>query len=336
MRTFSRIACVLVLGITACRNTESDEEKTKLSAGSEMRGEPITALEEPTGLDSHKVRLGKKLFHDTKLSKDGTKSCASCHDLSRGGVDGLPVSVGIEGKQGSINAPTVFNASLNVAQFWDGRAASLEEQVGGPLTNPAELGSTWDSVLEKLRADAGYQSAFAKTYSDGIQEANVRDAIATFERSLVTTGSPFDAWLAGDEKALDQQQKAGYELFKNVGCVACHQGRNVGGNMYQRFGVLGDYFQDRGKLTKADNGRFNVTGSEGDRYVFRVPSLRFVAHTAPYFHDGSVPTLDEAVRVMARYQLGRKLPEGDVTKIVAFLRALSGPLPRSAKPGDDS
>jgi cytochrome c peroxidase len=234
--------------------------------------------------------------------------------------------VGVSGKLGKVNAPTVYNAALNFVQFWDGRAATLEEQVNGPLTNPLEMGSTWDQALEKLRRDPYYSAAFASSYPDGLTAANVRGAIADFERTLVTRGSAFDRWLQGDDAALSSEARAGYETFKAVGCIACHQGQNVGGNMFQRFGVLGDYFKDRGAVTEADYGRYNVTHDENDRYVFRVPSLRNVEFTAPYFHDASAETLPAAVQVMARYQLGRKLSPEQVAAIIAFLKSLSGPM----------
>ncbi|MBZ0119616.1 MAG: c-type cytochrome, partial [Sandaracinaceae bacterium] len=179
---------------------------------------------------------------------------------------------------------------------------------------------------------SNYARRFAALFRDGVTKANVTRAIATFERTLVAVDSPFDRWLRGDQSALDADEVAGYELFKSVGCIACHQGRNVGGNMYQRFGVLGDYFRDRGQLTDEDRGRFNVTQDESDRFVFRVPSLRMVEHTAPYFHDGSAATLQDAVRVMVRYQLGRRLADEEIARIVRFLRTLDGPMPRAIPP----
>jgi cytochrome c peroxidase len=243
--------------------------------------------------------------------------------LGKGGVDAKPLSLGVSGKLGLVNAPTVYNSSLNFVQFWDGRAATLEEQVGGPITNPIEMGSSWSKVLAALAKDPSYVADFA-ALPGGVTEANVRRAIADFERTLLTRGSAYDRFLAGDEKALSSEARAGYEMFKSVGCIACHQGRNVGGNMFQRFGVLGDYFKDRGHVSDADYGRYNVTHNESDRYVFRVPSLRNVIHTAPYFHDGSAATLTQAVQVMARYQLGRKLSDEQVREIIAFLSSLSG------------
>jgi cytochrome c peroxidase len=225
---------------------------------------------------------------------------------------------------GSINAPGVYNAALNFAQFWDGRARTLEEQVDGPVTNPLEMGSRWEDVTAKLERDPATAAEFRAAFSDGVTPSNVRTAIADFERTLLTRDSPFDRFLAGDRAALGAEARAGYETFKSVGCTSCHQGANVGGNMFQRFGVLGDYFADRGNIGEADYGRFNVTKNEADRFVFRVPSLRNVEHTAPYFHDGSAETLEQAVQVMARYQLGRRLKDEQLRAIVAFLKSLSG------------
>jgi len=259
-----------------------------------------------------------------RLSRDNSLACASCHDLGRGGVDGLRTSLGIGGAVGPINAPTVFNSSLNFRQFWDGRAASLEEQAAGPVHNPKEMGSDWKEVLGKLSQDEPLVALFKASYPDGLQSRNIQDAIATFERSLTTPNARIDKYLRGDRAALTNDELRGYQLFKAYGCVACHQGVNIGGNMFQTFGVMGDYFQRRGNVTAADLGRFNVTANEGDRHVFKVPSLRNVALTAPYFHDGSAQTLPDAVEVMFRYQLGRTAPQQDKDLIVKFLYTLTG------------
>jgi len=300
------------------------EQKVVKEAPRAVGREPLQALPAVPQLDPKVVALGRRLFHEKRLSADGKVSCAGCHDLAKGGVDGKQQSVGFEGKIGAVNAPTVYNAALNFVQFWDGRAATLEEQIGAPVTNPIEMAMTWERLLALLQADPSYAQAFAAAFPDGVKEANVRRAIADFERTLLTRGSPFDRFLGGDQQALGPEAKNGYETFKAVGCIACHQGRNVGGNMFQRFGVLGDYFKDRGHVSDADYGRFNVTHNEADRYVFRVPSLRNVERTAPYFHDGSAATLVQAVQVMARYQLGRKLADDQVSNIIAFLKSLSG------------
>lgn len=286
--------------------------------------EAIRPLRPPAGLDPQKIELGRRLFHEPMLSADGSVSCATCHPLDKGGADSLPVSVGVRGAVGIANAPTVFNSGLNLAQFWDGRAATLEEQAGGPLTHPAEMATDWGTVLAWLRASA-YAPEFRRLYGAAPAEADVRDAIATYERSLVTLNSPFDRWLAGDERALNAEQKHGYALFKSYGCASCHQGANVGGNMFARFGYYGNWFDDRGRSSPAELGRFNVTRRAADRYVFKVPSLRLVTLTAPYFHDGSVADLKEAIRLMARYQLGRDIAEADLGPMVAFLGSLVDP-----------
>lgn len=281
---------------------------------------PLEAAAAPM---AEKAQLGKRLFFETRLSRDDSISCASCHDLSRGGVDRQAGSIGIGGQLGPINAPTVFNASLNFVQFWDGRAASLEEQAAGPVHNPLEMGSNWAEVIAKLQQDASYRSAFARLYPAGISGEAITDAIAAFERTLITPNSRFDRFLLGDADALNELEQNGYRRFLDLGCASCHQGAGIGGNMFQRFGVMADYFHGRPEKP-ADLGRFNVTGKEEDRHVFKVPGLRNVALTAPYFHDASAQTLEEAVMIMGRYQLGRKLSNDDLQAITAFLRTLTG------------
>jgi cytochrome c peroxidase len=281
-------------------------------------------------LDPLKVALGRRLFHDPGLSKDGTISCSSCHDISAGGDDGRRVSIGIGGAQGAMNAPTVLNSAFNFRQFWDGRAPSLEEQVDGPIQHPAEMGMEWSAVLAHVGRDDGYVSSFAAVYGGAPSQEAVKDAIATFERSLTTPGCAFDRYVLGDEQALSEQARAGHELFIALGCISCHQGVNTGGNMFQPLGKMGDYFAQRGEEVKdSDLGRFNVTGEERDRFTFKVPTLRNVALTAPYFHDGSIATLEEAVQVMARFQLGEDLTDEEVAQIVAFLEALTGAQPEA-------
>lgn len=294
------------------------------SAAFALGDEPIKPIPAASSIDARKVALGEQLFHDKRLSKDNSLSCASCHNLSKGGVDGLASSIGIGGAKGPINAPTVFNSSLNFRQFWDGRAASLEEQAAGPVHNPKEMGSNWAEVLAKLASDEAFVGRFKAVYGDGLQAKNIQDAIATFERSLTTPNSRFDKYLKGEKSALSDTEVRGYQLFKAYGCVACHQGVNMGGNMFQTFGVMGDYFRNRGHVTDADLGRYNVTKSDADKHVFKVPSLRNVALTAPYFHDGSAATLNDAVEVMFRYQLGRAAPAHDKEAIVQFLQTLTG------------
>jgi cytochrome c peroxidase len=288
---------------------------------------PIEPIPKSPELNADKVKLGDRLYRDPQLSKNNLVSCASCHTLDRGGTDRRTRSVGVNGAVGLVNAPTVFNSSLHFKQFWDGRAESLEAQIDGPINNPIEMGSSWPEVVEKLQKSSEYIALFKQVYPDGITGNNIKNAIATYEQSLNTPDSPFDRFLQGDDNALNANQKQGYQNFKDYGCVSCHQGILLGGNMFQKFGVFGDYFQDRGQITKADYGRFNVTNKSEDRFVFKVPSLRNVELTSPYFHDGSAATLDQAVKVMVKYQLGREAPQQDIDAIVEFLTTLTGQTP---------
>jgi cytochrome c peroxidase len=283
----------------------------------------IPPLPRAVAVDERKVRLGERLYHDVRLSRDDTVSCATCHDLARGGTDQLPVSRGVGGVLGPINSPTVFNSGFLFAQFWDGRAKDLVEQAGGPVHNPKEMGSTWPQVIGKLSADRGYVEAFAAIYPRGIAGETISDAIAEFEKSLVTPDSRFDRFLRGDAQALSADEKEGYRLFKEYGCVSCHQGVAVGGNMYQTLGTMEDYFAGRAE-TEADHGRFNVTGLPWDLHQFKVPSLRNVERSFPYLHDGSAKTLEDVLEVMWRNQLGRPLRPDESKRIVAFLKTLSG------------
>ena len=295
-----------------------------LLAGGASAAEPINPIPTRTELNPDKVALGRALFHDPTLSKDGSISCASCHDLRAGGGDGRRVSIGIGGKPGVINSPTVFNAGLNFKQFWDGRANTLEAQIDGPIQSSIEMGSLWPEVVAKLYGDDGYPGRFQALYPDGINRNNIKNAISEFMRSLVTPNSRFDRWMGGENEALDEREKHGYALFKGYGCVSCHQGANVGGNMFQVFGVLNEYFKKRGNITEADLGRYNVTGNPADRHSFKVPSLRMAALTPPYLHDGSAATLREAVDIMFEFQLGREAPDEDKDAIVAFIKTLVG------------
>jgi cytochrome c peroxidase len=285
-----------------------------------LNAELIKPIPRHLDIDQKKAALGKTLFFDPVLSRDGTISCVTCHDLQHGGDDGLRFSFGIEGKQGKINAPTVYNAVFNFRQFWDGRARNLEEQVIGPISNPVEMGHDMSHVVEKLRKDPVYRKRFEKVYPDGITEKNVANAIAEFEKMLITPNAPFDRYLRGDKNAISEEAKEGYRLFKYKGCIICHNGVNIGGNLYNRFGIYKD-------ANSSDLGRYKITGREEDKYVFKVPSLRNVARTAPYMHDGRFKTLEEAVKFMTQYQLGRYIEPHEIQAIVAFLKTLSGELP---------
>ncbi len=310
---------------TACDCNESAETTSADPAAAPApteAPEPLRALEAPE-VNMDKVYLGRRLYHDPILSGDGTVSCASCHSLDHGGAEPRRTSTGIGGQVGPINSPTVLDAEL----------FGVQEQAGGPVENPMEMGTTFPEAIERVKTDAWYVERFAAIYGgeDSITKENITDAIAEYESYLVTP-SPFDAYLAGNQDAISEQARRGHATFKEVGCASCHMGVNVGGTMYQKMGVVQNYFEQRGgELTEADNGRFNVTRNESDRHFFKVPTLRNVALTAPYFHDGSTQELGEAVRIMGRVQLGRDLTDAQVGDLVAFLESLNGELPEHAR-----
>jgi cytochrome c peroxidase len=294
------------------------------NARSAVSDEPIQPVPLKHGQDAARADLGHRLFEDMRLSANNRVSCASCHDLSKGGADGRERSIGFNGQVTGVNAPTVLNAALNFKQFWNGRADSLEAQIDAVVQNPIEMGSNWSEVVQRVFSDAGYKTAFSAVYKDGVTKANIQNAIATYERTLTTPNSRFDNYLRGNDRALTDEEKASYAKFKQYGCVACHQGVNVGGNMFQKFGVMANYFARREQLSRADLGRFAVTGDPADKHVFKVPGLRNVALTAPYFHDGSAKTLEQAVDVMFKFQLGRTGSREDKAAIVKFLNTLTG------------
>lgn len=296
-------------------------------------------VENPFNPDAKKVALGEKLFFDKRLSGDNTISCAACHSPDKGGADGLPTARGIGGQIGPINVPTVYNSAFNFCQFWDGRAKDLKEQAGGPVNNPVEMGSNWKQVLSKIEHDPEYEKLTEEAYGKPLNADNVADtvtgAIAEYEKTLLTPNSRFDKYLKGDLKALSEVEKQGYDLFNDKGCASCHSGVALGGMSFEKMGVKGDYFAYRVKAlgmkeTAADNGRFNVTKIESDRHKFKVPTLRNIALTAPYFHDGSVKELSKAVDIMAQYQRGVTLSQDENKALVAFLQSLNGE--RQSKP----
>ena len=290
--------------------------------------EPIQPILPAKITNPAKVELGKQLFFDPRLSRSGFISCNSCHNLSMGGSDNLQTSIGHNWQKGPINSPTVLNSSMNVAQFWDGRAADLKEQAGGPIANPGEMAFTHSLALDTLRSIPQYRESFKQVYkADQITIDAVTDAIAEFEKTLVTPLSRFDRWLLGDQEALTQAELEGYKLFKDTGCVACHNGPAVGGNSFQKMGLVEAY-----KTDNPAEGVAALTGKDVDRFKFKVPTLRNVELTYPYFHDGAYWKLEEAVDVMARLQLGRKLSDEDVGKITAFLKTLTGEQPSFALP----
>lgn len=281
---------------------------------------PESAPAGETGSNPEKVALGRALYFDTRLSKDQKISCNSCHKLNTFGVDNEPTSPGHKGQRGGRNSPSVYNAALHIAQFWDGRAANVEAQALGPILNPIEMAMPSEAaVLERLKKDQKTVDSFKAAFpgeADPVTYKNVGAAIGAFERTLLTP-SRFDDFLKGNNDALSAQEKKGGELFVKTGCVACHNGATIGGQMYQKLGLVKEY------QTK-DMGRFEVTKQESDKKVFKVPSLRNVAKTGPYFHDGSIKTLDQAVSLMAEHQLGKQLSNEDISDIVTFLGSLTG------------
>lgn len=289
----------------------------------------ILPVPEAQKVHPDKVKLGDLLFHDSRLSSDNTISCASCHDLAHNGADRRLFSVGVNGALGSIRSPSVYNSQLNHVQFWDGSARDLETQVDGPVHNPLEMASNWDEVVNKLNQDQDLRKQFNTAFPEGITPTNIRSALASFQRTLMLTNAPFDRWLAGDETAITAQEQRGYEKFRDFGCISCHQGANVGGNMYARMGSLENYFEQKGDaISHADLGRFNVTGKEHHRYVFKVPGLRTASLNSFFFHDSSAETLEDAIVTMARFQLGRELDDEDISDIAEFIRSLTGEHPR--------
>ena len=290
-----------------------------LSAATPIR-EPIQPLVPPPGLDMERARLGERLFQDTRLSGNQSQSCASCHQLSRAAQDGRPRPRDSHGRLRRRNTLSLFNVVYNYRLHRDGRFGSLEEQVDRSITSPRGMDADWERVVKRLQADPVMRSWFRRLYPRrGVAPATIQDALAMFQRSLVTPDAPFDRYLRGDRDAVDETVLEGYALFKSYGCIACHQGRNVGGNLYARVGIYED-----GHHNHSDPGRAAVTGDPQDQHVFRVASLRNVAVTGPWFHDGSARSLDEAIRLMGRMQLGRDIPPEDRRLIEAFLRSLTG------------
>ena len=288
-----------------------------------VRDEPIKPIEPAKVENAAKVELGKKLWFEPRLSMSGIISCNTCHNLSMGGTDNLKTSIGHGWKAGPVNSPTVYNSSLAIAQFWDGRAADLKEQAGGPIQAGVEMNMPHTLAVGILQSIPGYVEEFESVYGKNkIDIDMITDSIAEFEKTLVTPNSRFDLWLLGKDDALSSQELAGYQLFKDSGCVACHNGEAVGGNSFQKMGVVEPY-----KGGAEVEGRAAVTGKDADRFNFKVPTLRNVALTYPYFHDGAADTLGEAVEIMGRIQLGKKFTPEENAQIVAFLKTLTGDQP---------
>ncbi len=281
----------------------------------------IIPIPQKVSYDKAKAALGKALFFDPTLSADGTVSCATCHSFAHGGADDKPVSIGVFGKKGRMNSPTVLNARYNFRQFWNGRAKDLAEQIDGPVHNPVEMGLSTEALVEKLSQNDYYRQTFAKLFGPGpITYKRYKEALVEFEKSLVTPNSKFDRFLRGEAK-LSPIEMQGWHLFKMRGCITCHNGINLGGNSFQKIGSIMPY-----EGAPLDD-RYTITKNPKDRYVYKVPTLRNVALTAPYFHDGSVATLKDAIQKMAYYNLGTLLSDHEVAALEAFLRTLTGEIP---------
>jgi cytochrome c peroxidase len=284
---------------------------------------------------AEKVELGKMLYHDPRLSSTGTVACASCHNTMLGGEDNRPNSMGVNGQTGGRSAPTVWNSAFNAVQFWDGRAGSLEAQAAGPVTNPIEMGmKDWDSVVARLKTIAGYNEAFTKAFGENsVSKDNATKAIAAYERTLITPNSPYDKFVSGDKSALTEQQVRGMNKMAELGCTSCHSGAAFNGaGAFQKFPVHNNaYFAAQLHLDK-DKGLAEVSKNDADTHLWKVPTLRNIALTAPYFHNGAVKTLDEAVKIMAKLQLDKELSKEEVADIVAFLDGLTGEFPKQTMP----
>jgi cytochrome c peroxidase len=314
------------------------------TAREDRSNEPVQPLPEALPHDAAKAALGEKLFFDKRLSLDDSISCASCHILDKGGADGRRFSEGVGGLLGNANAPTVFNAAFNIRQFWDGRAADLQEQAAAPPFNPVEMASeNWDSIIEKLVKDKSLHDEFLSVYpvsqggakdKGGWTGENITDALAHYEKTLVTPDSRFDLWLKGDDGTLSEQEAAGYRRFKDYRCASCHVGKTLGGRSFEYMDLKRNYFADRGESLPSDEGLKAFTGKAEDLHKFKVPNLRNIELTAPYLHDGTVETLDEAVGIMGVYLSGIGIPQADRTLIVAFLRTLTGKYQGKTVEGD--
>ncbi len=323
---------------TSCNQNKKGEKQTETektpvltelqTRSKNLFGElPLVATDDKYSITDEKVALGKALYFDTILSKNKTQSCNTCHNLDTYGVDNLSFSPGdAKGTLGGRNSPTTLNAALHISQFWDGREPDVEAQAGGPVLNPVEMGMPDEKTVEKRLAESEkYPPLFSKAFPDEkepITYDNMKKAIGAFERKLITP-SKFDDYLKGDDTALNDKEKDGLKLFIDKGCITCHSGNALGGNMYQKFGLFGNYWELT-KSAKIDNGRFDVTKNEGDKYIFKTPSLRNIEKTYPYFHDGSVKNLNEAVKIMAKSQLDKDLTDAEVESITIFLYSLTG------------
>lgn len=289
-----------------------------------FRQEPISPIPVQVEINQEKASLGEQLFFDTRLSRGNKLACASCHQLDAGGDDNLTLGLSISAEHHIINTPGIFNAQYNFRQKWDGSAETLHQQIDQVITNVHEFNNTWNVAITELSKDKQLTNDFETVYMDGITKNNIINAIVEFEKTLITPNSRFDRYLRNEENSLTNEEIKGYLTFKDLGCISCHQGINIGGNLYQKFGVFYNYIAERGDISKPDYGRMNTTNRQMDKFVFKVPSLRNVAVTAPYLHDGSVETLEEVISIMGKTQLGKTLTADEIFLIKQFLITLTG------------
>lgn len=288
------------------------------------RQEPITPIPQTVEYDEHKAGLGEQLFFDTRLSKNNKIACASCHELDSGGDETITFNHSTAANTRIINTPSIFNAQYNFRQNWDGAIKTLQQQVDETITNHHKFDNDWETVVKTLSSDEKLRQEFNAAYQQGLSRKNIIDAIVEFEKTLGTPNSRFDRYLRNESDSLSEEEIKGYKLFKELGCISCHQGVNIGGNLFQKFGVFYNYIAERGNVNKSDFGRMNTTNRQMDKFVFKVPSLRNVAVTAPYLHDGSIETIEEAIEIMGKTQLGRTLSVDEILLIKAFLITLTG------------
>ena len=289
-----------------------------------LRHEPIFPIPLSIEYDRSKAKLGEKLFAETRLSKNDQIACISCHQLTSGGDDNTAMGISMSAEQHIINTPSIFNARYNFRQNWDGSAKTLEQQIDAAVTNQHEFDNNWNDVITSISSDQELLDDFNALYKNGITKENIISSIVEFEKTLITPNSKFDQHLRSKDDVLDEDELEGYRTFKELGCISCHQGVNIGGNLYQKFGVFYNYIAERGDIKKPDYGRINITDRLMDAYVFKVPSLRNVAVTAPYLHDGSAETIEEVIGIMGKTQLGRTLTTDEIQLIKAFLNTLTG------------
>jgi cytochrome c peroxidase len=289
-----------------------------------FRQEPIFPIPQEIESDAAKVELGEALFFDVRLSKDKNIACSTCHQLTAGGDDNVALGISTSAEQHIINTPSVFNARYNFRQNWDGSNKTLQDQIKSVMSNHHEFNSQWSDIVARLSQDEKFNKDFNQTYKNGVTKSNIIDAIVEFENTLITPNSRFDRYLRNEENVLTKNEIDGYKVFKDLGCISCHQGINIGGNLYQKFGVFYNYLAERGDIKQVDYGRMNETSRQSDAFVFKVPSLRNIAVTAPYLHDGSAETIEQAIIIMGRTQLGKKLTEQEIFLIKSFLNTLTG------------